>query len=130
MSARAGFTLVELIVAITILALAVGGLAAAIPGLLRGTAAARVDYLTLSAVEDRLQTIAVDPRYADLDSLYDGTESEVAFLPGFERTTDVDRSIVVDAESGRTIDRTLVTVTLESDQHPRTVSRSLLRGAP
>jgi type II secretion system protein I len=87
-----GFTLVEVIVAMTILTVGMLGLGVANGGMIRNAVRLEFEELALQAVEDRLATISLDPRYAEIDSVYGGTETEIDGLTGFTRTTTVIRT--------------------------------------
>lgn len=89
LSSRDGFTIVEVIVALLILTTAVLGLAGSATRLTTAAAGAERRAQALYAAEDRIGRIEVDGRYAALDSLYSGVESDVP-LPGFTRTTSVE----------------------------------------
>lgn len=126
---RGGFTLIEVVVSLVLISLVVLGMGAALPTMVRTTTRSGIDFLTLNAVEDRLQLVLIDPRYFQLDSLYDGAVEEVPYLPGFERVTRISRNLTVN-ENGRTTDVTYITVTVSSELHERAVTRTVARAAP
>ncbi len=127
-SREAGFTLMGLIVAITILGVAFMGMGSVIPRLFQATTQTEVDFLTLTAIEDRMQLILMDPRYEQLAALYDGREDAVTHLPGVERETEIVRTIQ-DMGNGRSLDFTTITVTTQLPPFPP-MSRTVTRGAP
>lgn len=124
-----GFTLIEVCIAIVILTVAILGLAASTGRLLGPTTDAEFDFLALQAVEDRLSEMRLDPRYADLDSLYEGTEASLPGLPGLTRTTTVTQTRT-QLSSGRWLDYKTIVVTVSGGQLARPVSRTLVMGAP
>lgn len=71
---QAGFTLVEICVALVILSAAVLGLAASTGRMLEPSGNAELEYVALESVQDRLAEMSLDPRYGLLDSIYGGTE--------------------------------------------------------
>lgn len=82
-----GFTLIEMIVALVVLAVVVLGSAMTSGRLARTAAEAEVKAMAVQAVESRLSEIRMDTRYNQLDSLYAGTEGDLPGLPGFSRET-------------------------------------------
>jgi prepilin-type N-terminal cleavage/methylation domain-containing protein len=125
--ARAGFTMVEVIVALVILGVAVLGLSASAASLATRAADAELRARALHAVQDRLARIQVDPRYAQLDSLYDGIQTGALGLPGFTLTTTVTR-VVQTTPTPR--DFTLVDVIVAGPALSEPVQRQLLVAAP
>lgn len=125
-ASRKGFTLVEVVIALVILSVAVLGLAASASSLATTAAAAEVRAMALYSVSDRLATIELDPRYADLDSVYSATETNVLAVPGYTRTTVVDRV----SETSPTVQYTIVTVTVSGPQLPGPVTGRLVVAAP
>lgn len=87
--ANEGFTLIEMIVALVVLAGVVLGSAMTSGRLARTAAEAEVQAMAVQAVESRLSEIRMDTRYTGLDSLYAGTESDLSGLPGFSRETSI-----------------------------------------
>ena len=126
---RQGFTLVEMIIALLILTVAVLGIGATAGQMARTAGTAEVDALALQAVEDRISSIMLDPRYQWLDSLYAGSESSIVGLDQYTRETDVTR-YQLPGSGGRTIDYTRITVTVDGPGSADDVSRSLVLGAP
>lgn len=127
-SGRLGFTLIEIMVAISLLAIAFLGLGAVVPNMIGSLSRAEVEFLTLNAVEDRLELVLMDPRYTKLDSLYTEASTAVDGLPGARRSTNLSRTVT--EVDNRTMDVTRITVTVVQSFPPRTVSRTVLVGAP
>jgi prepilin-type N-terminal cleavage/methylation domain-containing protein len=127
-SGRGGFALVELIVALTILAVVFLGFAGILPAMLQASSRAQVDFLTLNAVEDRMGLVLTDPRYGQLEDLYAELEDDIPWLPdGYLRITDIERTVDT-LPSGRILDLTRVTVRVQGTQPPRIVERTVTVG--
>ena len=124
-----GFTLVEVIIAMTILTVGMLGLGVANGGMIRNAVRLEFEELALQAVEDRLATISLDPRYTEIDSVYGGTETEIDGLAGFTRTTTVIRTQSV-GPGGGIIDYLDVRVSVEGPGLSEPVGRTTVRGAP
>lgn len=124
---RRGFALVELIVALTILAVVFLGFAGILPAMLQASSRAQVDFLTLNAVEDRMALVLTDPRYGELEDLYAELEDEIPHLPGYLRITEIERTVDTLA-TGRVLDLTQVTVRVQGPQPPRVVERTVTVG--
>jgi prepilin-type N-terminal cleavage/methylation domain-containing protein len=88
---RGGFTLVEIMVALVLLAVAFLGVSMSTGRLVRSVAQEEVRAVVQQAVEDRITEIRMDPRYGVLDSIYSGTESPALGLQGYTRTTEFTR---------------------------------------
>jgi prepilin-type N-terminal cleavage/methylation domain-containing protein len=84
---RRGFTLVEVIVALVILAVVLLGMASTMGGFVRSVGSADRQAAALTAVEDRITAITLHPDYGSLDTAFAGTETSVNGLPGATRTT-------------------------------------------
>ena len=82
-----GFTLIEMMVAISILSTAILGMGASAGYMLQAASEAGAKAEALQAVEGRISQIVMDPRYAALDSLYGGTETDLPGLEGHVRVT-------------------------------------------
>ena len=125
MTAR-GFTLIEVMVALTILLVVVTGLA--------GTTARTVHTVTIRdrqavAIElagHRLEQMRATPNYAGLEVTYAGTESALPGHPDFTRTTEVVRVGGI----GLTDDYKKITVTVAAPGLPAPVVRTTTVAAP
>ncbi len=126
---KQGFTLVEMIIALLILTTAVLGIGASAGSMAQTAGTAEVDALALQAVEDKISSIMLDPRYQWLDSLYAGSESTIVGLDQYTRDTDVTRYQLT-GTGGRMIDYTRITVTVDGPGTAESVARSLVLGAP
>ncbi len=125
--ARGGFTLVEVIVAMTILSVAVLGLASSTARLTTTSASAELRALALEAAEDRLGRVRLDPRYGGLDTLYSGVDTDLFGIAGMTRTTSVDH---VQQSSPHPLDYKRVTVTITGPRLDPPISRRLVIAAP
>ncbi len=126
---EAGFTLVEITIAILILTTAVLGIAASTGQMLQPAADAEIEFKALQAVEDRLALISLDPRYPALDSIYTATETSLPGLDSLTRTTEIAR-MSDDISGAGTWDRTQIVVTVQGGRLKQPVSRKLVLGAP
>lgn len=109
-AARRGFTLVEVVVALTLLSVAVLGLASSASRLATSAATAELRALALQAAEDRLSRVRLDPRYGGLDTLYSGVDTDLFGVAGLTRRTEV-QHITQPAPNALDYKRIKVTVT-------------------
>jgi prepilin-type N-terminal cleavage/methylation domain-containing protein len=110
---RSGFTMIELVVAVVILALGVLGLGASAGRLSTTAVSVEQQALALQAATDRVSLIVLHPNYPELGSLFTGTESDIPELPGFTRVTQITR-VQQPGTGGRIVDYTLISVTVHS----------------
>lgn len=125
---RSGFTLVEVVIALVILAAGVLAISSSTARMSRAALSAERNAAALQAVQDRLTRVLVHPGYEELDSLFDGVEDGVGAM-GFTRTTEVKRRNV-DLENGEVVDFTEITVTVDGPHLDDSVIRSTVVGAP
>lgn len=123
---RAGFTLVEVMMALVILAVVLLGLAATTSGFVRTVATSDLQTAAITLAEDRIATIQMDPDCARIDSVYAGTESNFATLRGFTRRTDVVRV----GGPGQPVNHTRITVTVAGPGLSPPVQRTVTMAAP
>jgi type IV pilus modification protein PilV len=88
---RRGFTLIEVIIAMTILVVIVLAMSSAAGQFVRLTSQSEAQTVASQLAQERLQMIQMDPNYAGLETTYEGTESAVAGATGFSRKTDITR---------------------------------------
>jgi prepilin-type N-terminal cleavage/methylation domain-containing protein len=124
---RQGFTLIEVIVALVILSTAILGLGASASRLTMATSSAEIRAAALESVEDQIARIRLDPRYADLDSLYAGVESNVLGIGSYTRTTTV---VHVQQGSPVTLDYKRISVVVSGPQLTPSISRQIVVAAP
>lgn len=124
-----GFALVELMIAVLILTVAVLGVAGSTSSMSMRANAADIRSEALQAVDDQISRISVDPRYDLMDSLYAGTDTIVAGLPGFSRVTAID-TVELGLPSGDTIQFRRVKVSVAGPTLPNGISRSVVIGTP
>ena len=85
--ARSGITLVEVVVAMSLLSGVLLALAGFAYRLAVSTSNSRVAAIASQLVADRIETVKGAQRYASIDSLFKGTESPVPSFNGFDRQT-------------------------------------------
>ena len=120
----AGFTLLEVLIAMVILSIMILGFQAAFAGRLLSTVNAedrRTVALQLAA--ERVRAVQLDPVYTALEARYEAAEPTLANFPGYARSTRVDRTTT----DG---DMTKVTVTVTHPRLPKPVVRTLVVAAP
>ncbi len=123
-----GFTLVEMIVAVVILAVGILALSASTTDLARISLEAQRNALALQACEDRIERVRLHPIYQQLDSLYTESGIGILGLDGFSRSTEVTRVIQDGEREGKYIDFTRVTVTVSGPGLDAPISRSVTVG--
>lgn len=126
---QGGFTLIEITIAILILTVAVLGIAQSAGQMITPAISAELEFQALSAVEDRLAFIRLEPRYGVLDSLFAGTESSIAGNDELTRVTAVTRTRQ-DLGGGKTLDYTTIVVTVNGARLSAPISRKLVMAAP
>jgi len=123
-----GFTMVEVITSLVILAVAVVGLSSTTTRLARIASEAETRALALQAVEDRMSQVKLHPIYQQLDSIFAETDAEVPGLPDFSRTTALERVILPGEREGKYIDYTRITVTVDGPGLEAPISRTTAVG--
>lgn len=88
---RAGFTLIEVMIAMMITAVVTLGMGAFMVQFIRAVTTANVRATANELVADRLEQVKGATRYSAIDSIYAGIETAIPGFPGFERTTLVNR---------------------------------------
>ncbi|MGH7674001.1 MAG: type IV pilus modification PilV family protein [Gemmatimonadales bacterium] len=124
MQARGGFTLIEVLVAMVLLAgvLLVFGSATSRSVTVVTTSTQQAGAIQL--VEDRIDQVRMYPNYTLLDSLYAKTEASLPGWPGFQRVTTMVRTT-----SGGN-DYKMVTVTVTGPGLKAPVARTVTIAAP
>jgi prepilin-type N-terminal cleavage/methylation domain-containing protein len=110
---RRGLTLVEVIVALSILGGTLLGLGMFSVRLSQNTSASRIRIQAAQLAAQRLEAVKGAPRYTAIETLFVATEAVVANAPGYRRQTWVTRvgGLVTD-----TIDYKIVTVQVSNSQ--------------
>jgi prepilin-type N-terminal cleavage/methylation domain-containing protein len=123
--ADAGFTLIEVMIAMVILGIVLVGFQAASTQRLVGDL--QVQDIRNAAVQlaaDRVRAVQLDPVYNELALRYGGTETAITNYPGFKRITTVAQT------SATGNNYTTVTVQVSRTGLKNTVYRSVVIAAP
>lgn len=120
-SARRGMTLLEVVVAMSILGGALLSMAALMARLAHATGTARLQTIANQLAADRLEVVKSAPRYTAIESLYVRTELSIPGYPGYTRRTMVRR---IGGQPTDSIDYKTVTVEIANAQLGRPVRRT------
>jgi len=123
-----GFTMVEMIISLVILAVAILGLSSTTARLARVAVVAETNALALQAVEDRISRIRLHPVYQQLDSLFSESDVEVPGFPEYTRSTNLTRILLPGDRDGKYIDYTRITVTVDGPGLTEPISRTVALG--
>ena len=120
-----GFTLVEVIVSVVILAVAILGLSAATTSLIGRSTEATTHARALNVVEDRLALIRLHPIYEELEDLFVESDEKVPELPEeFRRSTSITRVRQAVPGGPFFIDYTRITVSVDGPGLDQPISRT------
>lgn len=122
MKKKAGFTLIEVVMALVILSVVMLGLAATTGRLLSQAAENSYQATAVELAHDRLETVLADPDYDGLSATYEGTETGFPGYPDLERTT----SVVSMDQDGDDVDAKKVTVTMDGPGLSEPLSRTVV----
>jgi prepilin-type N-terminal cleavage/methylation domain-containing protein len=125
-SHRGGFTLVEVILALTILLVVLMLLASSTGKTIHTVATSSAQEAAMELAMSRIEQIRADPQYNTIDSIYGTTETGFPTLPGYTRVTKVVRVGGV----GLPNDYKKITVTVTGPGVTPPVSRSATVAAP
>lgn len=125
---RRGFTMVEIMISLVILAFAIVGLSSTTARLARVAVEAESKALALQAVEDRIARVRMHPVYQELDSLFTENSSQIVGLPDYTRSTSLSRIIEPGDREGKYVDYTRITVTVKGPGLHEPVSRTVAIG--
>ena len=126
MSDRRGFTLIEVILALTILLVVMMMLANTTGRTVHIAATSANQQSAVQLAMDRVDQIRADPEYDGLDSTYARTETGFPSLPGFTRRTNIVRVGGV----GQASDFKRITVTVTGPGVVPAVVRTVSVAAP
>ncbi len=118
---RQGMSLVEVIVALSILGGAMLGLGVFTVRLTAATAAARLRTTAAQLVSDRIEAVKASPRYAAMESLYVAMENPPTGFVGFTRQTMIQH---IGGGAADTIDYRIVTVQVTNAGLPAPVRKT------
>lgn len=119
--ARKGMTLVEVLVALTILSVVMLGLGTFTTNFARTVSEAGIKSTASDLVADRLEVVKSGSRYDLLESQFQGTESTIAGHPGFTRRT---RILHVGGSPMDSVDYKVVTVEVQAPRLSKPVRKS------
>ena len=123
---RRGFTLIEIMIALVILALVVLGMATSTGRFMRVVAESDLQVAAIQLADDRIQTVLMNPNFSAIDTAYAGTETNFPTLPGFTRST----VITLVGGSGQPTHHKRIVVTVTGPGLPQAVKRSATVAAP
>jgi len=122
---QAGFTLIEVLMAVVILAILTLGLMSNSGKMIRGVTDDRARTLAATAADERIARIRVWPNYATLEATFATVENHTP-LPGWTRTTTITRTGGV----AQTNDFKRATVVVTGPGVPVPITRSVALAAP
>lgn len=126
MTKRGGFTLIEVMIALVILALVILGLTTATATFVNVVAKGQLRATAIQMAEARIDRIEMDPNYIDLETNYKTTETTFPGLTGYTRVTDISHV----GGAGKSVDYKVITVTVMRTGLPDTIRRTVSVGAP
>lgn len=125
---RAGFTVVEVLLALLLLSFMVMGFQAATGEIIHYAAQSDRQVVAVQLVEDRLDMIHMDTEYSTLQARYAEVQTVLPACPTMRRTTRVVRTRASHATG--LLDYTTITVTIDSGSLREPVSRTIVVAAP
>lgn len=123
---RAGFTLIEVMIAMMITAVVTLGMGAFMTQFIRSVGTANVRATANELVADRLEEVKGATRYATIDSIYARTENAIPGYAGYQRQTLVAR---VGGMPPDLYDYRIVTVIVSGRNLPAPVRKSTVISA-
>ena len=119
------------LIIVFILTTAILGIGASAGYMIQAATTAGVKAEALQSVEGRISQIVMDPRYEDLASLYERTETGLPGLEDFYRVTQITHvEIENQGEGGRVTDYKVVMVSVSGPRFEEGVSRTMIVGSP
>jgi prepilin-type N-terminal cleavage/methylation domain-containing protein len=130
MAHRRGFTIIEILVAIVILAILATGVARFSAVFSKALSNSSVRVVASGVATDRLQVIRTDPRYSSLVALYNsGAGADTTGFPDYPNMHRL--SYVVRDQSGSPArDRTTITVKVMDPSMPDTIAVTSIIASP
>lgn len=125
---RNGFSLVEVMVSLTLLGVVIMALSGTAARYAHGVSTSGARAVAIQMANDRIEEIQLHPRYGDLGTVFSGSELDVNGVRDAMRTTIVRR--MVDTLDTGIVDRTVVTVEVHHPGLLQTVSRTAVVAAP
>ncbi len=123
-----GFTMVEVVVSLVILAVAFLGLSSTTARLAQVASGAETRALALQAVEDQISRVRLHPIYQQLDSVFSESGVEVPTMPEYKRTTTLSRILEPGERDGKYVDFTRITVSVDGPGLEEPISRTVAVG--
>lgn len=120
-----GFTLIEVLLAVTMLATLTLALMSNSAKMIRGVTDDRTRTLAATSADERIARVRVWPNYATLEATFVAVENDTP-LPGWTRTTTMTRT----GTSGGINDFKRATVVVTGPGLPVPISRSVALAAP
>jgi prepilin-type N-terminal cleavage/methylation domain-containing protein len=135
MTDRSGFTIIEVVIALTLLSVVMVGFVSMTGKTVHIAATSDRQESAIQLVNDRLDQVRADPNYGALDTTYAKTESSFPTLPGFTRTTVINDCKVTGNGQGNCKgngqdDFKEITVTVTGPGISTPVGRTVTVGAP
>ena len=128
---KRGFTLIEMTVAVFLITTVILGVGASAGYMIKAASRVGLKSESLQSVESRISQIVMDPRYGDLESLYQETEIDLPGLEGFSRVTSITHvKIETEDQEGRFTDYKRVKVSVSGPGLTEGISRSIVVGSP
>lgn len=124
MKSRDGFTITEVVIALTILLTVIVSLTTLTAKTVHVTATSDREQAAIQLVTDRTDQVRADPDYGSIETNYAGTETTFATLPGFQRVTTISH---VTTSSN---DYKKITVTVTGPGLSSPVARTIVVAAP
>lgn len=125
MSDRNGFTLIEVVVALTLLGVVLMGIGASSAQLTQASTNAVRATAALDLLHERMATVRMDPAYDQIEARYEGTETSIAGFPGLTRKTEVTATRDSLPSSGGILAYKLVTVTVDGTGLEKPLTRTI-----
>ena len=130
MTDRRGFTMVEVMISLTLLTIVMLGLGKFMVSFLRNSGRANALNVAAAVAQERVNLIEADPRYTAVNSLYGtGATADTTGFPGFPRMRR--RTTIARDQTGSPArDFTTITVRVTDPSMKDTVSLTSVRAKP